>query len=33
MLVDPKSGVPTRIGYKIVDWKKVRFAKKSWTTL
>jgi large subunit ribosomal protein L24 len=29
MLVDPKSGEPTRIGYKVVDGKKVRFAKKS----
>jgi large subunit ribosomal protein L24 len=28
-LVDPKSGKPTRVGYKIEDGKKVRFAKKS----
>ncbi|MEL6978271.1 MAG: 50S ribosomal protein L24 [Pseudomonadota bacterium] len=29
-LVDPKSGEPTRIGFKILeDGKKVRFAKKS----
>jgi len=29
MPLDPKSGVPTRVGYKIVDGKKVRYAKKS----
>lgn len=30
MLIDPKSGQPTRIGYKILDnGKKVRVAKKS----
>ena len=28
-LVDPKSGKPTRVGYKVEDGKKVRFAKKS----
>ena len=28
-LVDPKTGAPTRIGRKVVDGKKVRFAKKS----
>ncbi|SET69666.1 50S ribosomal protein L24 [Oceanicella actignis] len=28
-LVDPKEGVPTRVGFKMVDGKKVRFAKKS----
>ena len=28
-LVDPKTGAPTRIGYKIEDGKKVRVAKKS----
>ena len=28
-LVDPKTGAPTRIGYKIEDGKKVRIAKKS----
>lgn len=30
MLVDPKSGKPTRIGYKVLDnGKKVRIAKRS----
>ena len=29
MVVDPKSGEPTKIGRKIVDGKSVRFAKKS----
>ncbi len=29
MLVDPKTGEPTRVGYKIVDGKKVRYSKKS----
>ena len=28
-LVDPKTGAPTRIGYKFEDGKKVRIAKKS----
>jgi large subunit ribosomal protein L24 len=28
-LVDPKLGVATRVGFKTVDGKKVRFAKKS----
>jgi large subunit ribosomal protein L24 len=28
-LVDPKTGEPTRVGYKIEDGKKVRYAKKS----
>ncbi|MEL6919387.1 MAG: 50S ribosomal protein L24, partial [Bacteroidota bacterium] len=28
-LVDPKSGEATRVGYKVEDGKKVRFAKKS----
>ncbi|APD07084.1 50S ribosomal protein L24 [Flavobacteriaceae bacterium UJ101] len=28
-LVDPKSGKPTRVGYKMEDGKKVRYAKKS----
>jgi len=29
MLLDPKTNEPTRIGYKEVDGKKVRVAKKS----
>ena len=29
MPIDPKSGKPTRVGYKIEDGKKVRVAKKS----
>jgi len=29
MIVDPKTGERTRVGYKVVDGKKVRFAKKS----
>ena len=29
MIVDPKTGKPTRIGYSIVDGKKVRVCKKS----
>jgi large subunit ribosomal protein L24 len=28
-LVDPKEGGPTRVGFRIVDGAKVRFAKKS----
>lgn len=28
-VLDPKQGVPTRVGYKVVDDKKVRYAKKS----
>ena len=28
-LIDPKEGGPTRVGFKMVDGKKVRFAKKS----
>ena len=28
-LVDPKTGTSTRVGYKMEDGKKVRFAKKS----
>ena len=28
-LIDPKSGKPTRVGHKVVDGKKVRYAKKS----
>lgn len=29
MPIDPKTGEPTRVGYKEVDGKKVRIAKKS----
>ena len=29
MLIDPKTGEPTRVGFKWVDGKKVRYAKKS----
>lgn len=29
MLVDPKTGEPTRVGRKVVDGKSVRYAKKS----
>lgn len=32
-IVDPKDNVPTRIGYKVVDGKKVRYAKVSNTVL
>ena len=28
-LIDPKSGTATRIGYRVVDGKKVRYSKKS----
>ncbi len=28
-LVDPKDGKPTRVGFKVVDGKKVRVAKRS----
>jgi large subunit ribosomal protein L24 len=33
MLLDPKSGEPTRVGYKVEDGKKVRVAKKSGESL
>jgi len=33
MLVDPKTGKPTRVGYKVENGKKVRVAKKSGTVL
>ncbi len=33
MLLDPKSGKPTRIGYKIEGDKKIRIAKDSGTTI
>jgi large subunit ribosomal protein L24 len=29
MLFDPKTNEPTRVGFKFVDGKKVRVAKKS----
>lgn len=29
MVIDPKSGEPTRVGYEVRDGKKVRIAKKS----
>jgi large subunit ribosomal protein L24 len=32
-LVDPKNGGATRIGFRLVDGKKLRFAKKSGETL
>jgi large subunit ribosomal protein L24 len=32
-LVDPKLGVPTRVGYRFENGVKVRFAKKSGTTI
>lgn len=33
MPIDPKTGEPTRVGYKVVDGKKVRIAKKSGAVL
>jgi large subunit ribosomal protein L24 len=33
MPLDPKSGEPTRVGFKVVDGKKVRVATKSGETL
>ena len=33
MLIDPKSGEPTRVSYKVEDGKKVRVAKKSGETI
>lgn len=33
MPLDPKTGKPTRVGYKDVDGKKVRIAKQSGTVL
>lgn len=33
MLVDPKTGEPTRVGYKLEKGKKLRIAKKSGTVL
>ena len=29
MILDPKTGEPTRVGFKVEDGKKVRIAKKS----
>jgi len=28
-LIDPSTNKPTRVGYKVVDGKKIRYAKKS----
>ncbi len=33
MLADPKTGKPTRVGYRVEGGKKVRYAKKSGTAL
>lgn len=33
MVIDPKTGEPTRVGYKIEDGKKVRISKKSGAVL
>ncbi|KHF39016.1 50S ribosomal protein L24 [Halalkalibacter okhensis] len=33
MPIDPKSGEPTRVGYKVENGKKVRIAKKSGESL
>ena len=33
MLIDPSTNEPTRVGFKVVDGKKVRVAKKSGKTL
>lgn len=33
MVLDPKTKTPTRVGYKMEDGKKVRYAKKSGTVL
>ncbi|MDR1032185.1 MAG: 50S ribosomal protein L24 [Holosporales bacterium] len=33
MIVDPSSDKPTRVGFKVVDGRKVRFAKRSGTVL
>jgi large subunit ribosomal protein L24 len=32
-LLDPKTSKPTRVGYRLVDGKKVRYAKKSGESL
>ena len=33
MLIDPKAGKPTRVGYRTEGERKVRYAKKSGTTV
>ncbi|KRM13362.1 50S ribosomal protein L24 [Paucilactobacillus suebicus] len=33
MLIDPSTNEPTRVGFKVVDGKKVRVAKKSGKTI
>ncbi|MCB5935293.1 50S ribosomal protein L24 [Caldibacillus thermoamylovorans] len=33
MPIDPKTGEPTRVGYQVIDGKKVRIAKKSGAVL
>ena len=33
MLIDPSTNKPTRVGFKVVDGKKVRVAKKSGKTI
>lgn len=33
MILDPKTKEPTRVGFKVVDGKKKRFAKKSGTVI
>lgn len=33
MIEDPKDGVPTRVGFRVENDKKVRFAKKSGETI
>lgn len=33
MLIDPKTGEPTRVGYRLENGKKLRIAKKSGTVL
>ena len=32
-LLDPKTGEPTRVGFRLEEGKKVRFAKKSGETI
>ncbi|WP_028273307.1 50S ribosomal protein L24 [Atopococcus tabaci] len=33
MLIDPSTGEPTRVGFRIEDGKKVRYSKKSGETI